>query len=349
MTDLRKQLLTEPIKRYTIRCVAKAGPEPEQLMGEMELCDKFKVGRGTVRRAMASLIAGGYVILLPKRRGYFTNPEFSEQTPFRIGIIVASGFASSMAYISAEAFCGFAESMHGFFCTYDFLTLTSDHPETVVAEIRNTAVDGLLWISPEDPFVEAIDRLLAEKFPVVSIENVYLPLYRKPRYNFFAYDYFFAGECRAKYFLREKCKNIIYCTENVDSVKQFAETLHQGNVPFDNHSVFASVEQITTCLPELLSRNKVDGIVCDGPTSRYNALFKTLSAHPNGSTVKILVEHEPQAILMTKHFPHLKIAEIPDVNMLKTSYRMGKKAGNLLKDLILETGSWQEAKETVEK
>ncbi|OQA79773.1 MAG: hypothetical protein BWY31_04159 [Lentisphaerae bacterium ADurb.Bin242] len=334
MTDLKKQLLTEPIKRYTVRCVAKAGPEPEQLMGEMELCGKFKVGRGTVRRAMASLIAGGYVILLPKRRGYFTNPEFSEQTPFRIGILVASGFASSMAYISAEAFCGIAESMHGFFCTYDFLTLSSDDPETVVAEIGNAAVDGLLWISPEESFVEAIDRLLAENFPVVSIENVYLPLRRKPRYNFYAYDYFFAGECRAKYFLREKCRRIIYCTENADSVKQFAKTLHRGNVPFDGNSVFTSAEEIMSRLPELLNRNRVDGIVCDGPTLRYNALFKTLSAHPDGSAVKVLVEHEPQAILMAKHFPHLKIAEIPEVDMLKTSYRMGRKVGTLLKDII---------------
>ena len=334
MVDLKKQLLTEPIKRYTIRCVAKSGTEPEQLMGEMELCEKFKVGRGTVRRAMASLIASGHVILLPKRRGYFTNPEFSEQTPFRIGIIVASGFASSMAHISAEAFCGITESMHGLFCAYDILTLSSDHPDSVVSEIKNTAVDGLFWISPEEPFVEAMDRLQAEEFPVVGIEDVYLPLRRKPRYNFYAYDYFFAGECRAEYFLREKCKNVIYCTENNNSAKRFAEILNQNQIPFDGSSVLAACEEIVVRLPELLNRNKVDGVVCDGPTTRYNALFKTLSSHPNGNTVKVLVEHEPQAILMAKRFPQLKIAEIPEIDMLKTSYRMGKKAGTLLKEMV---------------
>ena len=81
----KEDLLIKPIIQYVLHEVSRAGSEPELLSGEPILCEKFKVARGTVRRAMAQLIERGYVIQLPKRRGYFSNPKFSRFGELHIG------------------------------------------------------------------------------------------------------------------------------------------------------------------------------------------------------------------------------------------------------------------------
>lgn len=77
-----KVLKTEAVVPLSLKPDQACGVDPELLPGEMELCEKFKVSRVTVRRAIESLIAGAYIIRLPKRRGAFTNPEMAKSIPY---------------------------------------------------------------------------------------------------------------------------------------------------------------------------------------------------------------------------------------------------------------------------
>ncbi len=79
MTDLRKQLLTEPIKRYTVRCVAKAGPSRNSSW-ERWNCAKSSRLDAVLSAAPCIPDCRRVCDSSSKRRGYFTNPEFSEQT-----------------------------------------------------------------------------------------------------------------------------------------------------------------------------------------------------------------------------------------------------------------------------
>ena len=83
----KSSLLITPIIQYVTGKVSQAGETPQLLPGEPDLCEKFGVARGTVRRAMAYLIERGIVIQLPKRRGYFSNPKYSFSGEINIGAI----------------------------------------------------------------------------------------------------------------------------------------------------------------------------------------------------------------------------------------------------------------------
>ena len=57
----KQQLLTEPIKRFLIQCVAKAGPTPERLLNELELIrrGRFRKNKGPGGQA-SELYSGSY-------------------------------------------------------------------------------------------------------------------------------------------------------------------------------------------------------------------------------------------------------------------------------------------------
>ena len=342
MPTHKEQLLTEPISRYIIGLVRKSsGSETTQLPGEMALCDKFHVGRGTVRRAMASLIRRGFVQMLPKRRGYFSNPAMAHVSQYQIGILVASGFMAAMAAPTAACFRGLSEKLEKSFFGYTFLSLHSFDPEVIEREIQDSMLDGVCWFAPEEPFVKALDLLSDKNFPTVSVENPYWPLENHPKCNFFAFDFTYSGEVRARYCLRHNCRRVFYSSANERSTARFMEMYREQGIPFSEKNIIREVESMEPVLKPALDRDQVDAVVCDGDSKRYLELFHLLAGHPNGARVRVLVEREPQEVELKNRFPGLIVEEIPNVDIFASSFDVGKRSADLLMQMILQKKTFQ--------
>ena len=107
----KSNLLILPIIQYVTCKVSQAGETPQLLPGEPDLCEKFGVARGTVRRAMAYLIERGIVIQLPKRRGYFSNPKYSNSGEINIGVLSGSGYFAAMSHLASDMYSGFLQGI----------------------------------------------------------------------------------------------------------------------------------------------------------------------------------------------------------------------------------------------
>lgn len=138
-----KVLKTEAVVHYLLSRIRHAGVDPELLPGEMELCEKFKVSRVTVRRAIESLIAGAYIIRLPKRRGAFTNPEMAKSIPYPVGIAVDMGYTFSIDGSAAMALSGFLKKMGSDEnCSWLYIYLNISSGESLENIIENNNLQG---------------------------------------------------------------------------------------------------------------------------------------------------------------------------------------------------------------
>lgn len=333
---IKTVLRINPIMDYLKRLVIKSGSVPELLPGEMELSEKFQVSRGTVRRALDTLIRNGYVIRLPKRRGYFTNPALAGQSSFHIGVLVARAQVAGLAAPSMMIFSAFAESM-GFSFPWDceFITLPSQNPKQIISELRNSSFDGLLWIALPEQYSCVVDELLNCYIPVVAVENVYVENRTPPSNNFFAYDFSYGGECRARAFLKTNCRKLFYCGTHAATAEHFGKVLREQHLPFDETHILENLDDIPEKLTGLLDGDLVDGIACDGGTLRYDKVFSTLSSHPKGKNVTVLIEREGLVLLNREKYPEQPVLELDTLDIGKTSRRAGKLAGNLLRQILL--------------
>ena len=329
----KEDLLIKPIIQYVLHEVSRAGSEPELLSGEPILCEKFKVARGTVRRAMAQLIERGYVIQLPKRRGYFSNPKFSRYGELHIGILVASGYIAGMSCISSEAYRGFMKGINPLCCGYYFLSVNSFEPQQVVDLVEIHGLDALLWIAPEDANVPAIDYLIDMDFPVAAIENAHVPMQVYPKKNFLIYDRKAAGVLRAEQVFQAGFRKPLYCAEPGAAPDAFAAYMQEHEIPFDRKSIIG-LEDIPRVVTALLDHDKIDSIVCDGDRKRYTMLFDTLNSHPAGKHVTVFLENEVNSQIVVQKYPNMKSCFFENLDIRGSEFNAGKRAGIHIRNIL---------------
>lgn len=335
MANAKTELLINPIMNYIKRLVSKFGAQPQLLPTEMELCEKFHVSRGTVRRAMTNLISAGFVIQLPNRRRYFSNPDTAVQCFLRIGVLVGDGRIAGMGEWSAITFSTFAKELRlKSSNAYEFITLSGATPEECAGELVNCGFDGLLWIAPPEKCVPIIDRLLEQEIPLVAVENICLEIQTPPAYNFFAYDFAYSGECHAEGVFNTGCSKILQCSEHIEMSRRFGEVLREHGIAFDSSRICRDLTSLPAWLNFYLDRDDVDFIACDGGVLRYNTVFSTVAAHPNGKNVILQIERETQACAVRKKFPQLRFLELDTFDMAKASEHAGKMAGALLYNIL---------------
>jgi DNA-binding LacI/PurR family transcriptional regulator len=335
MAANKSKLLIDPIIRYLGHRVSKAGDTPLLLPSEMELCAHFCVVRGTVRRALAVMVKQGLVIRLPGRKGYFSNPKFSHALPYMVGVIVGNGFYTCLGHGSDAVFSAFSDTLRELFCAYHFLSLpVSENTDEIIAEIKNCVLDAVLLIAPNKKLIAVADQLIEEGFPTVVAGCLWDSSIPKSKYNYFGHDFAFNGQCRAQFFLDNHCHEVVYCAKKSVATDHFSQVMKDAGFPFPEQHLLQNAEQVERVLPELLEKNAIDGLVCDGNATRYNQVFKILSQCKNLDSVKILVEDEPQAIITLQKYPEIKTYKIPHLNIIRTSTMAGKKAGALIKRIF---------------
>ena len=331
----KDDLLIKPIMYSVMHEVSCAGSEPERLSGEPVLCRRFKVARGTVRRAMSRLMELGYVIQLPKRRGYFSNPKFSRFGEFNIGILVGAGHITAMASTSSDAFTGFMQGIRPLTCTYYFLSLNSCGSKGAAGLEEAYGLDALFWISPEDENIPAIDELTDAGFPVAAAENIYISNRVHPKSNFLAFDFRNSGVLRAREILDAGFRKPVFCAESNSTTDAFGEFLRARGVPFDEKSVLG-MEKISSVIPGRLKRKQIDCIICNGSGSRYSRVIETLSRLPGGRRIPLFLEREVNSLAIQEKYPDFNIRFFESLDARSSEVRAGRRAGALIRGMLLK-------------
>lgn len=307
MSNSKQILLTTQIKRFVLHRVIKAGIEPEQLMSELELCEKFSVSRVTVRRALEELIQAGYIMRIPKRRGYFSNPELSKSVPFCIGILSSLADYNVYDNVSAQILSGFLSCFDKLNSEISFVTLDPTYPEKASADIENMGLDAFLWIAPDEMWHETIESLLSRQYPLVVIASPFKADYDSPPNNCINFDFASIGVTRANYFIDQGCKNIIYCGLGNKTFQSFKNTLKSAGIEFDDSALIEEPEDLEKQLPPLLKTAAFDGLVSDGPHRRIQTLAEIIKNHPETAGINILADRIPSLNELEKTYKNLKI------------------------------------------
>ena len=322
----RRMLLTTPIKRYLLHCVARAGAEPELLMGELELCAKFGVSRVTVRRAIDELLRADYVIRLPKRRGAFSNPEMAMAVPRCVGIV--SGHEAIYSCLTGLVVSGFLRGLSDVLCDFSFVSLDIRNAGDADLEIENMGLDALFWVTPDEAWLGAIDRLLSRQYPLVAVASPYSASYRPPRSNYITFDFASVGVDRAEHFLKLGRRNIVYCGERGQTFEAFARTLGEAGVAFDQACLLETVAEVKARLPELLASGGVDGLVSDGAYNRLRAVLDIVNDYPGADRVALLADRMPS----WQDF----MGKYPGLDVVAGKVRPYQKVGELAADWLLK-------------
>ncbi len=327
MAKQRQMMLKEPIKRFLIQCVAKSGPEPEPLMNELELCRKFNVSRITVHRAVEDLLKVGYIIHLPKRRGVFSNPQYAQLVPYSIGILSVCANCTYVDSYSKVVLAAFLNRIMKLNCMCTFLTLEQD-PENIDSEIENIGLDGVFWMTPDDCYIPAVNRLIDKGFPIVSV-TPHNPNFTAPKGNYAGTDYEYSGFCRAEYFIKRGCRRVAFCGKSVSMYEKFVRRMTEAGVFADGLHMEDS-DAVNERLPGILDEGKIDGLFCEWENSLHYTVLKILHEHPFGKSVKVLLSNGLSAPDSRSCFPGLQIDSLFDDIDYAHLTQVGKEAGKMM-------------------
>ena len=163
------------IRQYVV-AMTERDTSPQSMLPSMnELARHFGVTRMTVHKALKDLIKDKYLVTR-KGIGTFINPEWvrekaGEDHPLFFGIVVGNGKhclydAYYCDWISA---LGKAVTAHPW--SVKIINITSREPEDIAKEIKDSFVDGVIWLDPYDKNAQkALKLLRIDKFPAVAVQ-----------------------------------------------------------------------------------------------------------------------------------------------------------------------------------
>ncbi len=166
------------IRQFVINQVAHAGDKAVKMPSERELCRKFDVARGTVRRAMEDLVREGY--LVPKRgMGTFVNPEksgaYRVQLTRNIGLILSGGMMVNITGNFQQELAGAFAALARQEVSVQFVNFTARRPADTLADVAALGFDGLLWLHPPALHPEMQEYFFAHYDRLVIVNSWALP------------------------------------------------------------------------------------------------------------------------------------------------------------------------------
>ena len=261
-------LKTVAIKNYLTQCIRRARMEPERLPGEIALCEKFRVSRITVRRAIEELEHAHYIIRLPGRKGAFTNPEMAHAVPYILGILSSDGKSNYFSPFHMQILSDLTREIRDIYCDTEFVLLNASEPVEVANEIRNLAYDALLWFSPPEQYIPVLNTLIREQYPILVQASLFSEE-QLPASNSISLDFGSIGIIRARNLLASGARNIIYAGTCNSTFQSFLGELNKKGILFPKKNLIETPEDIRERLPQLLSSENIDSIVSDGGIGRY--------------------------------------------------------------------------------
>ncbi len=166
------------IRQFVVNQVAHAGGQAVKMPSERELCRKFDVARGTVRRAMEDLVREGY--LVPKRgMGTFVNPRKTADNPAppcpKVGVILSSGMLVNITGNFQQELAGVFAALARHEVSVQFVNFTARQPADTLADVTALGFDGLLWLHPPALHPEMPEYFFAHCDRLVVVNSWALP------------------------------------------------------------------------------------------------------------------------------------------------------------------------------
>ena len=307
----KQQLLTEPIKRFLIQCVAKAGPTPERLLNELELCERFSVSRRTAHKAVSDLLDLGCIQHLEGKRGIFSNPDYATVVPFSVGITGTYGNCSYMD-MASTAILGeiLRDSINTGFMT-TFLTLNAS-PAEIHKELLSSGLDAVLWFQPAAEYLPAIQKAVMEMhFPILVIGNLSNGAARVLPFNTLNLDHSSVGEQYGEYYRNHpEYKNLLFCGRESITLERLQACFLKDSARDGRTLTLFTDSEDPAKLPWLLKEKKIDSLLCNGCNNLHHRVFKTLSALKTPSLYSVLLSPGLRFTSLQKEYPLLTLHAI---------------------------------------
>ena len=319
------------VQRYIMahlmpQCVSEPLP-----FHERELARTLKVNRLTVRRAAAELLAIGHMMQIPGRRGLFLNPDCKNSgcSEKYFGILFGRGEIPVLNLEENQILKGFFDtpcSNHYIDC--QFLTLTTETPERIAAEIRSYPLHALVWFSPLPEFYPVIDLLLEQGLPVAIINSVFdsrIPPYRT---NTFRFDYEQEGKLFAEKVIRSSSRKILFAGLRTATLENFRRILTEQGFHFTMRDFmeYSPQDHDPEKLASVIRKRKIDMVVSNGRV--YHDLVK-ISARTDLSGVSFLLGPMRQVIRAAAEHPEYHII-FPDYVFDDALERMGNAVAGII-------------------
>lgn len=324
------------VLHYLYARVLQSGPEQEQLPGEIELCHKFGVSRGTVQRAIEALMLNGYLSRLPKRRGIFSNPALAGLIPCSIGIVAGTGITQIMGELESSALSGFSKKLvarAGHPLLFHHISVES--PKQLEARLKSHGIRGLFWIAPEKDCIPVFDQLVAHDFPAVALLSPYYHSeHPSPKYNALTRDYRAHGLKLAEFVLERGFRRPLYCGLSGTTFHAFREKLAEHGVKPDPGLLIEAGHGFENQLTALLAAKQPDCIILCGGNPRYNAVVNALSARPSSRKIPVLLIQDSTTQRYRMNYLELNLIFHSQHSSNQDMFQLGGRAAAMLLKLL---------------
>ncbi len=319
--------LTEPVKNYLKMQVAQSGTQPVALESERTLCPRFGISRPTLHRAVEELMADGWFLKLPGRRGIFSNPERFMPGMRNIGLLNGDCYSSS--FICAPAIYSFVREFSDMRTYINFTRLYSTSLEERLQEIDSLHFAGFLFFINHET-VPLIRALIEKGVPVVGMVYYNISDFGLPAANFEPFDYRKSLENRLAFIRKNGYRKIVMMSEHIEYYTEFQRL--SGNL-LEKENFILGIDDIPSRLPGILSGYKPDLLISDGSFRRYRFLFDVLENH-SGKIPELLLYPQLNDILEENVLRKFKIHFMNDTRIFEIE---GKNAAMKLKKLMDNT------------
>ena len=331
MGQFKTSFATERVRRYLLQKILRGGSQPTRLPTERELTELLGLSRVTVRRAIADLEAGRYILRFPEKQGIFTNPAMSEITLHSIGIICSSNYVSNREMLLLGAM-GDELMARKCFYSLNFFMLHDAGEEELANELRNSGFDCMVSFEPS----ELTESLLARDLPLLVVEYFGYP--RRSSRNFFGTDGEAAGRSVASAIIASGCGRVLFCGDHPEMREGFKQAA--GNrIAID----FTDGNERDRKLYDLLKTNCYDGVAAMMREVGLRRLYDALNELELPHQPKLFLYPWPEAELFRNSNPQY------DTEVFDTEYfqMQLKKLGRAMAEGVIRTIAGQPVPNTL--
>ncbi len=207
------------IRQHVFAMLNAAPPTAEQipLTTEKELCEFFKVSRGTVRKALQMLTDEGLLVRRP-HYGTFISPRVISETVHQpvIGVILGNGelmyWDSHVQEVLSGIFQVAAKNQY----QVHLISFMGNPEQALETEFHNKP-DGIIWLWATEKHSHLTRMIKAEKIPLVNA----MPLLKNPAGTRVWLDYEDYGYELAQRLIRAGYPDMLFMDPNIAYIAEW--------------------------------------------------------------------------------------------------------------------------------